>query len=118
VTISQAAIVQQLQQANPDLGLRELYRRAMRVGQDHIASMVNTLALVYAGAALPLLLLLRTSPLPLGYLVSQEIIAAEIVRMIVASVGLMAAVPLTTLLAAASMTYWAWIKARLRESGR
>jgi len=75
----------------------------MRVGQDHIASMVNTLALVYAGAALPLLLLLRSSPLPLAYLLSQETIAEEVVRMMVASIGLMAAVPLTTLLAAAVM---------------
>lgn len=115
VTVSQAAIVQQLQQANPDLGLWELYRRAMRVGQDHIASMVNTLALVYAGAALPLLLLLRTSTLPLGYLLSQEIIATEIIRMIVASVGLMAAVPLTTVVAAATMSYWSMFQ-RLRAS--
>jgi uncharacterized membrane protein len=100
VTVSQAAIVQQLREANAQLGFAELYRRAMQVGQDHIASMVNTLALVYAGAALPLLLLLRESPLPLTYLLSQEIIAEEVVRMLVASIGLMAAVPLTTLLAA------------------
>jgi uncharacterized membrane protein len=105
VTVSQAAIVQQLREANPQLGFRELYRRAMRVGQDHIASVVNTLALVYAGAALPLLLLLRTSPLPLTYLLSQEIIAEEIARMMVASIGLMAAVPLTTLLAAATISF-------------
>jgi uncharacterized membrane protein len=100
VTVSQAAIVQQLAEANPQLHMRQLYTRAMRVGQDHIASVVNTLALVYAGAALPLLLLLRTSDLPLRYLLSQEIIAEEIVRAAVASIGLMAAVPLTTLLAA------------------
>jgi len=100
VTVSQAAIVQQLHQANPQLSFSDLYRRAMQVGQDHIASMVNTLALVYAGAALPLLLLLRTSPLPLTYLLSQEIIAEEIVRMMVSSIGLMTAVPITTLLAA------------------
>ncbi len=103
VTVSQAAIVQQLRQANPSFPFQELYRRAMQVGQDHIASMVNTLALVYAGAALPLLLLLRQSPMPLKYLLSQEMIAEEVVRMMVASIGLMAAVPLTTLLAAATM---------------
>lgn len=105
VTISQASIVQQLHQLHPQIGLWESFRRAMQVGQDHIASMVNTLALVYAGAALPLLLLLRTSPLPLGYLLSQEIIAEEIVRLVVASIGLVAAVPLTTLLASAAMAY-------------
>ena len=105
VTVSQAAIVQQLRNANSALGVRDLYRRAMQVGQDHITSMVNTLVLVYAGASLPLLLLLRTSSLPLTYLLSQEIIAEEIVRMIVSSIGLMAAVPLTTLLAAAVETH-------------
>jgi len=105
VTVSQAAIVQQLRAANQALGIRELYVRAMRVGQDHIASMVNTLALVYAGAALPLFLVLRTSSLPLTYLLSQEIIAEEVVRMAVSSIGLMAAVPLTTLLAALGEIY-------------
>lgn len=105
ITISQASIVQQLHQVNPQIGLWEGFHRAMQVGQDHIASMVNTLALVYAGAALPLLLLLRTSPLPLGYLLSQEIIAEEIVRLVVASIGLVAAVPLVTLLASAAMAY-------------
>ncbi|MBC7236029.1 MAG: YibE/F family protein [Chloroflexi bacterium] len=104
VTISQAAVVQQLHRANSQLSSRELFTRAMRVGQDHIASVVNTLALVYAGAALPLLLLLRTSPLPWRYLLSQEIIAEEIVRMMVASIGLMTAVPITTFLAAEAMT--------------
>jgi uncharacterized membrane protein len=105
VTVSQAAIVRQLREANPQFGFGELYRRAMQVGQDHIASMVNTLALVYSGAALPLLLLLRQSPLPLTYLLSQEMIAEEIVRMVVASIGLVGAVPLTTLLAAAAMQH-------------
>lgn len=104
VTVSQAAIVQQLHEANPGLDRWELFRRAMHVGRDHIASMVNTLALVYAGAALPLLLLLRSSDLPLTYLLSQEIIAEEVVRMLVSSIGLMGAVPMTTVLAAYGMT--------------
>ncbi len=116
VTVSQAAIVQQLREANPQLSFADLYRRAMQVGQDHIASVVNTLALVYAGAALPLLLLLRTGPLPLTYLLSQDILAEEIVRMVVASIGLMTAVPLTTLLAAGSMRYMLWPVATTDES--
>jgi len=105
VTVAQAAVVEELREANPSLGLWELYRRAMRVGRDHVAGMVNTLALVYTGAALPLLLLLRESPLPLSYMISQEIIAEELVRMLVSSIGLMAAVPVTTVLAAAAVTH-------------
>ena len=103
ITISQAAIVTQLRRANTRLGTWDLYRGAMRVGQDHITSMINTLALVYAGAALPLLLLLRTSSLPLTYLFSKEIITEEIVRMLVSSIGMTLAVPITTVLAAALM---------------
>ncbi len=100
ITVAQAGTVQQLHGANPELSWRELYGRAMHVGQDHIASMVNTLALVYAGASLPLLILLRDASAPLGYLLSQELIAEEIVRMLVTSCGLVSAVPVTTLLAA------------------
>lgn len=100
ITIAQAALVEQLAQADKTLGWRELFVRAMQVGRDHIASMVNTLVLVYAGASLPLLLLLTDRSLPLDYVLSQEIIAEEIVRILVTSCGLVAVVPLVTVLAA------------------
>src|SRR5690606_1281139 len=64
ITISQSAIVHELKRAQPTLPFRELYDRAMRVGRDHIASLVNTLVLVYTGAALPLLLLFTHSSRP------------------------------------------------------
>ena len=100
ITISQAAIVKQLREANPQLKAVELYQKAMSVGKDHIASMVNTLVLVYTGAALPLMLLFVGSPRPFSEVVNYEIIAAEIVRTLVGSIGLILAVPITTLLAA------------------
>lgn len=100
ITVAQAGTALAIHQANSTLNWRELYARTMRVGQDHIASMVNTLALVYAGASLPLLLLLRDTSAPLGYLLSQEAISEEIVRMLVTSCGLIATVPVTTALAA------------------
>jgi len=103
VTVSQAAVVQQLKAANPLLPFGQLFRRAMAVGRDHIASMVNTLVLVYAGAAMPLFLLLSDSPQPFWQLINYEIIAEEIVRMLVASLGLVTAVPITTFLASAAM---------------
>ena len=99
VTISQAAIVQQLKQANPRLKWRELFSRAMNVGQDHIASMINTLVLVYTGAALPLMLLFIDNPRPIGEIVNYQMIAEEIVRTLVGSIGLILAVPITTFLA-------------------
>jgi len=99
ITISQSAIVQQLKEANPRLKAGELYRKAMSVGKDHIASMVNTLILVYTGAALPLLLLFIDNPHPFSEVINYEIIADEVVRTLVGSVGLILAVPITTLIA-------------------
>ncbi len=100
ITVAQSAVVQQLKQANPKIQLKELFLRAMSVGQDHIASMVNTLVLVYTGAALPLLLLFINNPQPLSQVVNYEIIAEEIIRALVGSIGLITAVPITTFLAA------------------
>jgi len=99
ITISQSAIVFQLKEANEKLKFNELYKRAMNVGQDHISSMVNTLVLVYTGAALPLLLLFIDNPHPFSEIVNYEIIADEIVRTLVGSIGLVLAVPITTLIA-------------------
>jgi uncharacterized membrane protein len=99
ITISQSAIVQQLKAANPKLKAGELYKKAMAVGKDHIASMVNTLVLVYTGAALPLLLIFIDNPHPFSEIVNYEIIADEVVRTLVGSIGLILAVPITTFIA-------------------
>ncbi len=99
ITISQSAIVQELKKANPKLGPTEIYKRAMTVGKDHIASMVNTLILVYTGAALPLLLLFINNPHPFTEVINYEIIADEVVRTLIGSVGLIMAVPITTVIA-------------------
>jgi uncharacterized membrane protein len=99
LTISQASAVFELSQANSTMGVRELYRRAMNIGRDHIASTVNTLVLAYVGAALPLLLLFAVYPQPFGQIVNREFVAEEVVQTLVGSLGLVAAVPLTTLLA-------------------
>lgn len=99
ITVSQSSIVEQLASANPKMGRTDLYKKAMIVGKDHIASMVNTLILVYTGAALPLLLLFVNNPHPFLEVINYEIIADEIVRTFVGSIGLIVAVPVTTLLA-------------------
>lgn len=101
VTIAQSSAVAELKDANPQLSARQLYRRALRIGSDHIAATVNTLILAYAGASLPLLLLLVGAPAGESWLtmINREILATEIVRTLVGSIGLLAAVPLTTLFA-------------------
>ena len=100
VTMSQASLVTELHQANPTIGLAALVGGALRVGRDHIAATVNTLFLAYAGAALPLLILFVTGQDSLGTVATTEIVAVEVVRALCGSVGLIAAVPLTTVLAA------------------
>ena len=101
VTMSQSSTVMQLRRANPRASFAELMRGGIAVGRDHIAATVNTLFLAYAGASLPLLLLFTTSQDSLGTIVTSEVVAVEVVRTLVGSVGLIAAVPLTTALAAA-----------------
>jgi uncharacterized membrane protein len=100
VTVTQAAAVWEIRRANPTYGSRALYRSALRIGRDHIASTVNTLVLAYAGASLPLLILLVQSNRGLGEALTGEILAEEIVRTLVGSIGLVASVPITTALAA------------------
>ncbi|WP_431944719.1 YibE/F family protein [Micromonospora marina] len=100
VTVTQAATVTELAHANPGLSRRQLYRAATRVGRAHIASTVNTIVLAYAGASLPLLLLLVADSRPVSQILTSEFLAQEIVRSAVATLGLIAAVPLTTGLAA------------------
>jgi len=104
VTVSQSSTVFALADANPDLTRRQLFARAMTVGRDHIASVVNTLFLAYAGASLTLLVLLTLSGRETSWALNDEVIATEIVKTLVGSVGLVAAVPLTTALAAAAVT--------------
>jgi uncharacterized membrane protein len=100
VTMSQASLVGELHQANPTAGFAALVGGALRVGRDHIAATVNTLFLAYAGAALPLLILFVTSQDSLGSVATSETVAVEMVRALCGSVGLIAAVPLTTVLTA------------------
>jgi uncharacterized membrane protein len=97
VTVTQASAVWELHAAHPSRGTRRLFTSAMRIGRDHIASSVYTLVFAYAGASLPLFLLVTVYQDPLGLVVSSEGIAAEIVSMLVGAIGLVLAVPLTTL---------------------
>lgn len=100
VAVSQVSIVASLRRANPMLSRGLLYREATRVGRDHVSSTVNTLVLAYAGASLPLLLLFTQGDPPVGRLLTGELVAVEIVRMLVGGIGLVAAAPITTALAA------------------
>jgi uncharacterized membrane protein len=100
VTVTQTSAVWELRAANPLLGWRELYAAGLRIGRDHVSSAVNTLVMAYAGAALPVLLYSSISGVGLGGILTSQSIAQEIVRTMVGSIGLIAAVPITTALAA------------------
>ena len=100
VTISQSSTVLALHGANPSLGFRELFGRAMHVGRDHVSATVNTLVLAYVGASLPVLLIFSSGGLGFFDAANVELVAKEIVATLVGSIGLIAAVPITTALAA------------------
>ncbi len=101
VTVTQVSTVAELRHRRPDLATPELVASGIRVGRDHIASTVNTLLLAYAGASMPLLLLFAVSDQSLSMVANSELMAVEIVRTLCGSIGLVAAVPITTILAAA-----------------
>jgi uncharacterized membrane protein len=100
LTVTQASTVLALRRANPSLGFRRLFEGAIVVGHDHIAATVNTLVLAYAGAALPVLLIFSLGGTSFGDALNSESVATEVVATLVGSIGLIAAVPLTTALAA------------------
>ena len=104
ITITQVATVAEIHDRRPDLSRAELFASGIRIGQEHIASTVNTLLLAYAGASMPLLLLFSTSDQSLDTVANSEVIAVEIVRTLCGSMGLVAAVPITTAMAALVVT--------------
>jgi uncharacterized membrane protein len=99
ISITQAAVVRELYHAGSNLTKKEIFTKALRVGREHVGALVNTLALAYAGASLPLMLLLSMSEMSLSVVINQEMFATEIIRTIVGSIGLILAVPFTTFLA-------------------
>ena len=100
VTVTQTWAVWELADLDPAATTRSLLARAMRIGRSHAASTVNTLVLAYVGATLPLMLVFSALELPFGVAVSQEIVAQEVVRGLVGGLGILAAVPVTTAIAA------------------
>jgi uncharacterized membrane protein len=99
ITVTQASAVWELRAADPTRSRGQLLLSGLRIGRDHVASTVNTLVLAYAGASMPLLILFVLSDQSAGTVANGEIVATEIVRTLVGSIGLIASVPITTWLA-------------------
>jgi uncharacterized membrane protein len=106
---SQSAAVVEIHDANPALGFQTTFQKAMRIGQDHVAATVNTLVLAYTGASLPLLLIFTLGNGSYSYFINSEFLAEEIVRTLVGSLGLIAAVPISTLIATALIVHQGWL---------
>lgn len=99
IAVTQAAVVRELYNSASHLSRKEVYKKALGVGKEHVGALVNTLALAYTGASLPLLLLFSSGDSSMGSVINQEIFATEIIRTVVGSIGLILTVPITTLLA-------------------
>jgi uncharacterized membrane protein len=104
VVVTQVSAVAELRRARPEASAVEIVRPALRIGRDHISSTVNTLFLAYAGASLPLLLLFTEAGEGVGSVITREVVAVEVVRALVGSIGLVASVPIATYLAARVFT--------------
>jgi len=103
ITVSQVSIVEELHDVDPNMNALELFRRGSNIGKEHIASLINTLALAYVGASFPLLLSFSVNSnqtQPLWVILNSEFIMEEIVRTLVGSTTLILAVPISTVLAA------------------
>jgi uncharacterized membrane protein len=99
IAVTQAAVVSELYNSASHLSKKEIYIKALRVGKEHVGALVNTLALAYTGASLPLLLLFSTSDSSISSIINREIFATEIIRTVAGSIGLILTVPITTMLA-------------------
>ena len=103
VTITQVSAVWEIRALAPRAGFGELFRSGMRVGRDHLASTVYTIAFAYAGAALPTMLLISLYGQPAEQVLTSGAVAEEIARTAVGSIGMILAIPVTTAVAAASV---------------
>ena len=99
IAVTQAAVVTELYHSNKELRAAEIYKKALRIGREHVGALVNTLVLAYTGAALPLLLLFSGASENFSMLINREIFATEIVRTVIGSIGLILTVPIVTALA-------------------
>ncbi|WP_347110493.1 YibE/F family protein [Paenarthrobacter sp. S56] len=99
VTITQSAAVWELYELAPDTSARKLFTSAMRIGRDHIASTVYTIAFAYAGAALPILIIVMLYDRPLAEALTSAELSEEVIRTLVGSIGLVLAIPVTTFIA-------------------
>ncbi len=98
VSIGQSVAVDELHSIAPNVGKKDIFKRAMRIGREHIGALVDTLAIAYVGASLPLLLLFYQSSADVALIVNRELFSAEIIRILIGSIGLILAVPITTAL--------------------
>ncbi len=99
IAVTQSAVVSELYATNPATSPTEVYKRAMRVGREHVSALVNTLVLAYTGSALPVLMLFTVYKYNFATVINLEVIATEIIRMIIGSIGLIITVPIVTFLA-------------------
>lgn len=99
VTVTQSAAVWELSAAGPQASRREVFAGAMRIGRAHVTAAVNTLVLAYVSAMLPLLLFLSLVDTPFDDALLSDAVAVEVARGLIGSLGVIAAVPITTAVA-------------------
>ena len=99
VSMSIASSMQEILTANPRLTKRELFKSGLTVGKDITGTMSNTLILAFAGSSLPLVMMIWGYGMSFKQFINIPRIVIEIMHGISGSIGIIAAVPCTALVA-------------------
>lgn len=116
-SISQAIAVEEIYDTDPSLSKKAVYKKVLRIGREHIGALVDTLAIAYVGAALPLILLYAVSDVSFGIIINREIFATEIIRILVGSIGVILAVPITTAIATMMLVKKGGSESSIKKTG-
>lgn len=100
MVISQIEAVVQIKNANPKIKDKELLKKSFEIGRSHLGAIINTLFLAYVAVSLPFLLLFSAgSTATFSQVINNELIATEIIRTLVGSIGIALALPISTIIA-------------------
>ena len=105
VAMSVVTAVEEIHIKNPEMSSRELFVSGMKVGNDTMGTMSNTLILAFVGSSINTLVTIYAYDYPMMYTMNLYSTCIEIIRGISGSMGVVFAVPIAA--AASSFLYGA-----------
>ncbi len=99
VAMSIASAIEEIRLNNPKIEAIKLFNSGMNIGRDVMGTMTNTLILAYTGSFLPLILLFSANNMQYSRIINMDLIAAEVVRALSGSIGIVMSIPITAFVA-------------------